>query len=75
MRGYSLRIADAVRAGDDALPWMKLGKLCVDRNIPVDTVAKELGVSRPAVYAWFFGHSTPSQKSVERILAYIDKLG
>jgi DNA-binding XRE family transcriptional regulator len=74
MRGYSLRIADAVRDGDDALPWVKLGKMCIDRGIPVDTVAKELEVSRQSVYAWFLGRSTPGGDSLLRITAYLDSL-
>lgn len=74
MRGYSLHVAEALRTGDNALPWVKLGRLCVDRGIPVDTVAKALQVSRQSVYAWFLGRSIPSETSVTRIADFIRSL-
>ncbi len=74
MRGYSLHVADALRSADSELPWVKLGLICVDRGIPVDTVAKALGVSRQTVYSWFLGRYTPNPKTVESITVYVDGL-
>jgi DNA-binding phage protein len=74
MRGYSLHIVEALKNADSELPWVKLGLICVDRGIPVDTVARILGVSRQAVYSWFSGRYTPSTKTAESIVKFLSGL-
>lgn len=74
MRGYSYRVVSALRSGDAGKPWVALGLKCVDRDIPVDTIAQALNVSRQSVYAWFLGRSTPSAESEERITALLRSL-
>lgn len=74
MRGYSLRIAEAIKKADGSLLGVKLGRLCLARDIPVSVVADKLGVTRQAVYAWFTGESDPRGPMCDAIEAYIKSL-
>ena len=66
-RGYSYTIVKAIQAADQALPGVRLAQVCVSRNIPVISVAAELGVSRQTVYSWFTGRFKPRQSEATRI--------
>ena len=65
--GYSMSLAFANKKADIKNPGVALGRLCIDKNIPVSKVADELGVSRMAVYNWFAGISWPSRDHIEAI--------
>jgi transcriptional regulator with XRE-family HTH domain len=62
--GYSARLIALNKEADSKLLGVKLGRICIKRNIPVSLVASELGVSRQTVYNWFTGANTPLNQSV-----------
>lgn len=66
-KGYSYDLVQALVAGDQSKPWVELGVLAVQNNVSVRTLSEKLGVSRQAVYEWFFGVVTPSPKNVAKI--------
>jgi hypothetical protein len=49
---------------------IRLGKVCVDANLPPLQVAKALNVSRWSVYRWFRGADI-KEKDHENIMAFI----
>lgn len=57
----------ALKEGDPANPAIKLGRLCVEKDIPVYEVAKALGVSRQTIYTWFTGRFYPRDAAMQRI--------
>lgn len=62
MIGYSQKLVKANKAANQKMAGVKLGKLCIARDINVSNVAKFFGVSRTAVYAWFKGESEISAR-------------
>jgi transcriptional regulator with XRE-family HTH domain len=62
MIGYSQKLVKANKAANQKMEGVKLGKLCIARDINVQNVAKFFGVSRTAVYAWFKGESEISNR-------------
>lgn len=62
MIGYSQQLVKANKAANQKMEGVKLGRLCIARDINVQNVAKFFGVSRTAVYAWFKGESEISAK-------------
>jgi transcriptional regulator with XRE-family HTH domain len=62
--GYSARLIALNKEADSKLLGVKLGRICIKRNIPVSLVASRLGVSRQTVYNWFTGANTPLNQSV-----------
>lgn len=75
MNGYSIRVAKAIEEADGNLLGVQLGRACLARDIPVATVAEDLGVTRQTVYSWFLGVSEPRGTGVEAIRAYLNNLG
>jgi DNA-binding phage protein len=72
--GYSLRLIELNREADSSLLGVRLGKVCIRRNIPVSSVAEQLGVSRQTVYNWFVGVNNPQSRlalTVETLLKSI----
>ena len=55
MRVYSQRIQQGVQAADQTKIGVRLGRVCVAAQIPVQVVAKWMKVSRQGVYYWFLG--------------------
>jgi predicted transcriptional regulator len=72
--GYSLLTADAIRRADQRLLGVQLGRVCVQKDIPVTDVAEFFGVSRMTVYNWFKGTVVVSGKHAERMKKLIEKL-
>jgi len=70
-RGYSLRMAEAIREADDNNLGVQLGRVCLARDISVSQVAQVLNVSRQAVYLWFSGVAAPRGKTGDAIRAYL----
>lgn len=66
-RGYSHALVTALVQGDGSLPWIELGRLCVAHDVPVATIAKQLGVSRQTVYMWFLNGNRPTPEHVDKI--------
>lgn len=74
MRGYSIRVAEAIKEADGDLLGVQLGRACLARDIPVSDVAKRLRVTRQTVYHWFLGLSDPRETSRDAIQKYIASL-
>ena len=75
MRGYSIRVAEAINEADGDLLGVRLGRACLARDIPVVTVAQALGVTRQTVYSWFVGASVPRGTVEDAIKDYLISLG
>ena len=49
MRGYSIRVAEAIQEADGNLLGVQLGRACLARDISVSAAAEALGVTRQTV--------------------------
>lgn len=74
MIGYTLALVQAVRRAPKHKLGVRLGKACIDANVPISQVAKDFRVTRPTVYAWFTGRSNPNWRQEIAIENYIKKL-
>lgn len=72
--GYTIKVADAIRAADGSLIGVKLGQLCVKHGISVIEASRILGVTRQTVYLWFIGESYPKEQHMDAITSLIGKL-
>lgn len=72
-RGYSVYMVGQVKAADANLLGVRLGRVCIDNDIPATQVAKELGVSKQAVYAWFVGRFQPGPTLAPKVEALLDR--
>lgn len=68
--GYSARLIKLNKQASIQNPGVRLGRLCIQADIPVHTIAYELGVSRQTVYNWFCGVNTPQNASAAAIKAF-----
>lgn len=66
-RGYAYSTVKAILAADPAHIGVRLGRVCIENDVPVARVASDLGVSRLTVYAWFEGKFFPNPDRVEQI--------
>jgi len=64
-RGYSLKLVDAIRGGDPSDPIVRLGKYCIEHQVPVSDLATYFEVTRATIYNWFFGRMKPRQKHLQ----------
>jgi hypothetical protein len=69
-RSYGDKFLVALKDGDPARMGVRLGRLCVEANLPAAYVAKALGTSRTTVYAWFRGQGIREEKRT-RIESFI----
>lgn len=74
-RGYSLWIVRQVEAADPQLLGVRLAKACIAKEIPVQRVSQELGVSKQAIYAWFVGRFTPNATLTPKVEAWLERNG
>lgn len=72
--GYSLQSVERIKKADSGLLGVSFGLLCLKNNISVSDVAEYFKISRPAVYAWFYGESIISGKHVDSVKKLIQKL-
>lgn len=72
--GYSLRLQDLNRRADGRKIGVRLGRACIEHNVPVSVVAKRMGVSRTTVYNWFCGVTSPQDSALTLIESYIASL-
>jgi len=72
--GYSQSLVDANKKANAKSLGVALGRLCIKQGIPVTEVARELEVSRMAVYNWFLGTHSPTPSIKSRVLVYLDSL-
>jgi DNA invertase Pin-like site-specific DNA recombinase len=72
--GYSQRLADACNKAESDSVGVLLGRLCIERKVSVNEVAKKFSVSRSTVYNWFWGLHKPNASLKEQILLFIEQL-
>jgi len=73
--GYSLRVRDLNAAADKRKLGVRLGRACIEHDVPVSVVAQRMGVTRATVYNWFCGVSAPQATIHALIESYIADLG
>lgn len=74
-KGYSVLTIQEIEDANPNLLGVQLGRICVNRNIPVTDVAEFFGVSRVTVYAWFRGKTVVSGKHADKMQKLVAKLG
>ena len=72
--GYTLRVRDLNAGADENSIGVRLGRVCIERDIPVVQVAQRLGVTRATVYNWFCGVTAPQDPVVPQVEALITEL-
>jgi len=73
-QGYSLRIRDLNAKADARKLGVRLGRLCIEHDVPVSVLAQRMGVTRATVYNWFCGASAPQANVTTPIEAFIATL-
>ena len=73
--GYSVRVYRLNEAADAASVGVRLGRVCLSKDIPATEVASRLRVSRQTVYNWFCGKNQPHPTAREAIQMYLAQLG
>jgi transcriptional regulator with XRE-family HTH domain len=71
MHGYSLSLLSRNKKADVRLIGVKLGRICIAKDISVSKIAYEAGVTRQTVYNWFSGVSSPTvalQSTVQKLI-------
>lgn len=74
MAKYHQKTIDAIAIADQNRPGVYLGAVCIDAQIPVQVVAKWMGITRQGVYYWFTGanevaeHHLPKVERVTQVL-------
>jgi hypothetical protein len=72
--GYTRRQIEVNKKADGRLLGVKLGRVCIGKDIPVSEVSETLGVCRQTVYCWFAGNAKPQARYVEPIKKLITSL-
>jgi hypothetical protein len=74
-RSYSDNFLRSLAEGDPNSLGIRLGRLCVDANIPAAYVAVALECSRMTVYSWFRGGGVSEKKRrvVEAFMALVEE--
>ena len=72
--GYTKRLVDRIKEQDTSLPWVQLGLICADREIPVSHVAEFFGVTRQTVYHWFLNETRPQHRYLTKIKEAFENL-
>jgi transcriptional regulator with XRE-family HTH domain len=73
-RGYSRKFVDANKKADPLHVGVQLGRICLERDIPVQDVAEYIGVSRQAVYQWFLGRTKPQPSKRDALWELLARL-
>ena len=74
MFGYTQIVINKNREADDSKVGVRLGRICIDKNVPAQVVANYFGVSRAAVYGWFSGDKEQRGKRLIEIESFISNL-
>lgn len=72
LRGYSYFLLEAIKEADPKHIGVRLGRFCVDNNVPVALIANQFKVSRMTIYTWFTGKSMPRKDKIELIESYLN---
>ena len=73
LRGYSFRLVKANQAADSNKVGVRLGRYCIERDIPVQEIAEKFDVSRMTIYSWFTGVAEPHRYKAEQIKELLKK--
>jgi predicted DNA-binding protein YlxM (UPF0122 family) len=73
-KGYSIALAEEIKAADQKLIGVQLGRVCLTKDIPVSDVAEFFRVSRMTVYSWFKGESEVSSRYSEKMQKLLEKI-
>jgi hypothetical protein len=73
-RGYSRKFIAANKEADSFHVGVHLGRICIERDIPIQDVAEYLKVARQSVYYWFLGTKLPHPTNRKEICELIDRL-
>ena len=74
MHSYSVKIVRLNTEANQELLGVQLGRLCISTGVPVIQVAKDLNVTKAAVYRWFAGKADIGKHLREKALAYYRSL-
>ena len=69
-RTFSEKFLRELAEADSSSAGVRLGRLCVDANLPAAYVAKVMNVSRMTVYSWFRGRSV-TERNLKTIDAFM----
>ena len=72
--GYSLRLVEANKRSESQSLGVALGRLCIAKNVPVQEVADQLGVTRMTIYNWFCGTHAPHPSLQSALSAFCDSV-
>lgn len=72
--GYSANIIALNKKADATKLGVRIGRVCIRKDIPVKDAADKFGVSRQTLYNWFSGATNPPISSVERLSAVLASL-
>ena len=74
MIGYSQSVVRTNRDADGRNLGVKLGRYCINRDIPVKDVMEYFEVSKQTVYSWFAGTHVPSKRHTALILEFFGRV-
>jgi len=74
-RSYSYEFLVGLKDADPTRLGVRLGRLCVEANLPAAYVAKAVGVSRMTIYSWFRGQGIREEKRkvVEAFMSIVEQ--
>jgi transcriptional regulator with XRE-family HTH domain len=73
-KGYSRNFITANKTADPLHVGVQVGRLCIERDIPIADVAEYLKVSRQTVYLWFLGETNPHPDNRKMLWELLDRL-
>ena len=73
MIGYTLSTVQRNKSANGRLVGVKIGRMCIKKNISVKKIAEIAGVSTVTVYAWFGGEYSPRADTASTIFAFIER--
>ncbi len=73
MYGYTLALLNNNKRADNKHLGVRLGRVCINKNIPVTKVAYDAGVTRQTVYNWFCGVNHPTGSSEATVLELLKR--
>lgn len=71
---YTQKVTRRNAEADSTLLGVRLGRLCIEREVSVHDVAAVLDVSRMVVYRWFAGRNDVSKHLRNRVESYYNSL-
>lgn len=74
MVGYTLAIVNKNAEADQSKIGVQLGRICIQKNVPVQTVASYFGMTRAGIYYWFCGEREPRKVNAKEIEDFIKTL-